>query len=77
MACNACRLERAVQGARTSGTAFVSFFTPAEILTRAREAGFREVRHVSAANLGERYFAGQADGLRPVENSEVLLAATT
>ena len=70
-------LERAVQGARTSGTPFLSFFTPAEMLGLAREAGFREVRHVSAAALAERYFAGRTDGLRPPNNAEELLDAAT
>jgi methyltransferase (TIGR00027 family) len=70
-------LEMAVRGARASGTPFVSFFTPAEMLALAREAGFREVRHVSAADLGARYFAGRTDGLRPPINSEELLIATT
>jgi O-methyltransferase involved in polyketide biosynthesis len=70
-------LEMAVRGARASGTPFVSFFTPGEMLALAREAGFREVRHVSAADLGARYFAGRTDGLRPPINSEELLVATT
>ena len=70
-------LERAVQGARESGTPFLSFFTPEQILKLAREAGFKEARHVSAAALTERYFAGRADGLRPPNNSEELLIATT
>ena len=46
------------------------------MLTLAREAGFRDVQHVSAATLTERYFAGQADGLRPPNNAEELLLAT-
>ena len=58
-------LELAEKGARASGTPFISFFTPPEILTLAREAGFREVRHVSAATLTQRYFANRTDGLRP------------
>jgi methyltransferase (TIGR00027 family) len=70
-------LEMAVKGARASGTPFVSFFTPEEMLELAREAGFREVRHVSAANLAQRYFADRADGLRPPANSEELLVAGT
>jgi methyltransferase (TIGR00027 family) len=70
-------LERAAEGARASGTPFISFFTPTEMLALAREAGFREVRHISAAALAERYFAGRADGLRPPDNSEELLVATT
>jgi methyltransferase (TIGR00027 family) len=70
-------VERAAAGARASGTPFISFFTPAEMLALARDAGFKEVRHVSAAMLAERYFAGRSDGLRPPNNSEELLVATT
>jgi methyltransferase (TIGR00027 family) len=70
-------MERAVQGARAAGTPFISFFRPAEMLALAREAGFRDVQHVSSAALGERYFAGRADGLRPPNNSEELLVAST
>jgi methyltransferase (TIGR00027 family) len=70
-------LERAVQGAQASGTPFLSFFTPPEILALARAAGFREARHVSAADLAQRYFAGRTDGLRPPNNAEELLVATT
>jgi methyltransferase (TIGR00027 family) len=69
-------VERAVEGARANGTPFISFFTPAEMLALAREAGFKEARHVSAAMLAERYFAGRTDGLRPPNNSEELLVAT-
>jgi len=47
------------------------------MLTLARDAGFREVQHVSAATLAERYFAGRTDGLRPPNDSEELLVATT
>jgi methyltransferase (TIGR00027 family) len=68
-------VERAATGARASGTPFISFFTPDEMLALAREAGFREVSHVSAAALAERYFANRADGLRPPNNSEELLVA--
>jgi methyltransferase (TIGR00027 family) len=70
-------LARAAEGARASGTPFISFFTPAEMLALAREAGFRDVQHVSAAALALRYFAGRTDGLRPPNNSEELLVATT
>lgn len=70
-------LEMAQTGARASGTPFLSFFTPEEMLTLARAAGFRDVRHVSAAALTERYFAGRTDGLCPPRNAEELLVATT
>src|SRR5215471_16055258 len=70
-------LEMAEKGARANGTPFLSFFTPPEILALAREAGFREARHVSAADLNQRYFAGRTDGLRPPNNAEDLLVAAT
>jgi methyltransferase (TIGR00027 family) len=70
-------LELAAKGARASGTPFISFFTPTEMLTLARAAGFREVQHVSAATLAQRYFAGRPDGLRPPNNAEELLVATS
>jgi methyltransferase (TIGR00027 family) len=70
-------LERSAKGARASGTPFISFFKPEELVTLAREAGFREARHVSAATLTERYFAGRSDGLRPPINGEEILVATT
>jgi len=69
-------IERAAAGARASGTPFLSFFTPQEMLALARDCGFREARHVSAADLAQRYFAGRADGLRPPNNTEELLVAT-
>lgn len=70
-------MEMAAKGAQASGTPFISFFTPAEMLAMAREAGFREARHVSAADLAERYFKDRPDGLRPPFNAEELLVATT
>ncbi|MDE3180833.1 MAG: class I SAM-dependent methyltransferase [Acidobacteriota bacterium] len=68
-------LQLAEKGARAKGTPFISFFTPSEMLSLAREAGFKDVRHVSAASLAKRYFAGRADGLRPPNNSEEILVA--
>ena len=70
-------IERAAAGARANGTPFISFFKPEEMLALGRDAGFKEVRHVSAAMLAERYFAGRTDGLRPPNNSEELLVATS
>jgi methyltransferase (TIGR00027 family) len=70
-------IEAAARGARANGTPWLSFFTPEEMLSVARDAGFRDVTHVSAAALAERYFGGRADGLRPPNNSEELLVATT
>ncbi|MBS2028074.1 MAG: class I SAM-dependent methyltransferase [Deltaproteobacteria bacterium] len=69
--------QRAIDGARAAGTPFLSFFRPEEMLAFARECGFKDARHVSAASLAERYFANRSDGLRPPNNAEELLVATT
>jgi methyltransferase (TIGR00027 family) len=70
-------IERAAQGAKASGTPFISLFTPEDMLALARDAGFKDVKHVSAADLAQRYFAGRTDGLRPPFNSEEFLVAAT
>jgi len=70
-------LEMAAKGARASGTPFISFFTPAELLRMARDAGFKGAQHVSTATLAQRYFAGRTDDLRPPNNAEEILVATT
>jgi hypothetical protein len=67
--------EAAMRGARASGTPFISYFTPADMLAIARSAGFSDVRCVSGNDLATRYFAKRADGLHP--GSETLLVATT
>ena len=70
-------LRLAEQGARARGTPFISYFTPPEMLALARAAGFREVQHVSAEFLAQRYFADRTDGFRPANNTEELLVAMT
>jgi len=70
-------LRMAEKGARASGTPFISFFMPDEMIAMAHEAGFKDAKHVSTATLAERYFAGRSDGLRPPNNTEELLVATT
>ncbi len=62
--------EFAIKGARASGTPFISFFAPDEIVALARECGFREARNVSGADLTERY------GLRLSKSEEILVATT-
>src|SRR5213595_3418948 len=55
---------QAVQkSARAAGTPFLSFFSPPEMLALARDTGFTQARHVSAADLIQRYFTGRTDGL--------------
>jgi methyltransferase (TIGR00027 family) len=68
--------EAAIKGARASGTPFVSFFLPEEMLALGREVGFKGVERVSAADLTQRYFAGRSDGLRPGSSEELLVART-
>jgi O-methyltransferase involved in polyketide biosynthesis len=69
-------LQASEQGARASGTPFISFYTPAEMLELAREAGFSSVRHVPGTSLGQRYFSERTDGLRPCSGEDLLVAST-
>jgi len=64
------------RGAQASGTPFVSFFSPAEMVGLATEAGFRTVEHVSSRVLADRYFMGRTDGLRPSTGEDILVART-
>jgi methyltransferase (TIGR00027 family) len=64
------------EGARASGTPFISFYTPQEMLALAREAGLEDARHVPASLLAERYFTDRTDGLRPSSGENLLLATT-
>ena len=69
-------LEASTSGARRSGTPFVSFYVPDELVEMARDAGFAEARHIPSSMLADRYFAGRADGLRPSTGEDILLATT-
>ena len=69
-------LEMSQKGARASGTPFISFYTPTDMLAMAREAGFKSAEHISGVSLGEHYFADRPDGLRPSSGEDVLLAST-
>ena len=68
--------QYAERGARGSGTPFISFFGPTEIVDVALAAGFTRARHVSAEMLNERYFAGRTDGLRTLTAEELVVAQT-
>jgi methyltransferase (TIGR00027 family) len=67
-------LRMAENGARASGTPFLSFFAPEEMLAMARDAGFPDSRHVPIAELTERYFEGRTDGFRPSSGEDLLVA---
>ena len=69
--------QQAVQkSARAAGTPFLSFFSPPEMLALARDAGFAQAQHVSAADLIQRYFIDRTDGLRPLSGEAFLIATT-
>jgi methyltransferase (TIGR00027 family) len=62
--------------ARASGTPFISYYRPVDILAIARNAGFAIARHVTAADYTQRYFIDRNDGLRPFTTEELLVATT-
>ena len=68
--------EMAERGARASGTPFLSFYAPGEMVAQAGDAGFRDVQHVAGTSFADRYFAGRADELRPSSGEDFILAST-
>jgi methyltransferase (TIGR00027 family) len=69
-------LQMAQNGATASGTPFLSFFTPSDMLALARHAGFPNVHHVPISELTARYFAERTDGFKPSSGEDLLLATT-
>lgn len=69
-------LELSQRGAAASGTPFLSFYAPDEIVAVALDAGFKDARYVSGDMLNETYFSGRSDGLQ-TSNGEQILVATT
>ena len=69
-------LEAAARGAQASGTPWLSFYRPDEIVALARDAGFASARHVPTAELADRYLAGRTDGLRAAGGEGLLVART-
>lgn len=68
--------EMVYERAKAAGTPFISFFTPAEMLTLARSVGLRAAKHVSREEIIQRYFADRSDGLKPSSGEEFLVAGT-
>ena len=62
--------------ARASGTPWLSLFAPEEFVALVRDAGFADVEHLSADDTTARYFADRADGLRPSNGEEMVIART-
>jgi methyltransferase (TIGR00027 family) len=65
--------QAAEDGARASGTPFISCYPPPDMRALARDTGFREARCVSGTELVGRYFAGRA-AVRPGSSEEMLVA---
>jgi O-methyltransferase involved in polyketide biosynthesis len=69
-------LEAAARGAQASGTPWLSFYAPEEMMAVARDAGFIDARTVSTADLADRYLTGRTDGLSAAEGEGILVART-
>jgi len=68
--------EIAEKGASASGTPFVSFFAPNEVLALANEAGFKEAKTISTKEMLNYYFANRTDNLLPASGEVFLLSKT-
>ncbi|MES1191788.1 MAG: class I SAM-dependent methyltransferase [Steroidobacter sp.] len=62
--------------AHESGTPFLSLFSPADMLSTAKVAGFKRSQYISAEDIYQRYFANRKDGLRAGSAEAFLLANT-
>ena len=69
-------LEGAARGARASGTPWISFYAPDEIVDLAAATGFADAQYVPTVELAERYLAGRSDGLRASGGEGILVART-
>ncbi len=66
----------AEKGAREAGTPFISFFQTEEVLSLARESGFKEAKTISTKDIEQLYFKNRSDGLMPASGEVFLVAAT-
>lgn len=69
-------MEFVMKRAKESGTPFISLFSPSDMLTLAKDVGFKGAQYISADDIFQRYFAQRSDGLR-AGNAEAFLVATT
>ncbi|WP_327670580.1 MULTISPECIES: class I SAM-dependent methyltransferase [unclassified Streptomyces] len=69
-------METSKKGASASGTPFLSFYAPEDMLTLAHEAGFATTHHVPGRELATRYFTARDDALRPSSGEDFLVATT-
>ena len=69
-------LEAAARGAHASGTPWISFYSPEDIVDLAELAGFIRAHHVSTTAVTARYVAHQPGQLAPAAGEAILLAET-
>jgi len=69
-------MEFVMKKAHESGTPFLSLYSPEDMLSTAKVAGFKSPQYVSAEEIYQRYFANRKDGLR-AGNAEAFLVAKT
>jgi methyltransferase (TIGR00027 family) len=67
-------LSASQKGAKSSGTPFISFFSPEEICELAKKAGFKEAHCVFADELNEKYFSNRTDDLKTGKAEAFLIA---
>ena len=69
-------LEGAARGAQASGTPWISFYAPDDIVELARRAGFADARSIATVEIAAPYLAGRTDGLAAAGGEAVLVART-
>jgi len=68
--------EMSLKGAARSGTPFISFFTPVEMMSLVKPLGFKKMTTIATSDMFPDYFLTRPDGLRP-STGEILLIAET
>lgn len=69
-------LRMAEQGAKASGTPFISYFKPEQMLALVQPIGFSKVEYISTAELASKYFSKRSDSLCPPNNTEAFVVVT-
>jgi methyltransferase (TIGR00027 family) len=69
-------LEGAARGAQASGTPWISFYAPDDIVELARRAGFADARSITTVEVAAPYLADRTDGLGAAGGEAVLVART-
>lgn len=69
-------LGGAARGAQASGTPWISFYTPEEIVFIAKDAGFADARTLMSSEITERYLGEGTAPLRASSGEGVLIART-